>query len=264
MDFESEPIYFFMGWFACKTTLIWPVCVQFGALNNLSKYPVKLCQAFADAIVPIWKEAFASITDPIYHSVIVNQNFHLERILFRPDMTLRDWPGVKTSSIYQSTIQPHQFPYYVVRLFIAVIKLSIGCILVWFSAKYPELHGKACSAVRWIRSEWDNCMSPGRRMGHSSAALSAGVMGGSIGRASDSRSKGPRFESRQEHKKKIVSFSESRILCWLAVGVPNPRVVTHAQEWSRTHVLGPVVHVRVRWNTETRNAWPRCNLLQGG
>ena len=32
---------------------------------------------------------------------------------------------------------------------------------------------------------------------------SSGWQGGSIGRASDSRSKGPRFESRQEHKTKM-------------------------------------------------------------
>ena len=34
----------------------------------------------------------------------------------------------------------------------------------------------------------------------------------------------------------ILSFSESKILCWLAVGVPNPCVYAHAQEWSHTHV----------------------------
>ena len=43
-------------------------------------------------------------------------------------------------------------------------------------------------------------------------------------------------------KNKFVSFSKSK-MCWLAVSVPNPRVYTHAQEWSRTHIKCPAVHV---------------------
>ena len=37
-------------------------------------------------------------------------------------------------------------------------------------------------------------------------------------------------------KRNMWFFSESKIMCWLAVGVPNPHVYMHAQEWSRTHV----------------------------
>ena len=75
-------------------------------------------------------------------------------------------------------------------------------------------------------------------------AATEGWLGGSavrasiwIGRGSASRRiagcngfHDPRFESHQERKKNICSesFSESRMLCWLAVGVPNPRVYTHA------------------------------------
>ena len=53
-----------------------------------------------------------------------------------------------------------------------------------------------------------------------------------------------KFESRQEHKN-IFEFFQSKMLCWLAVGVPNPCVYTRAQEWSRMHVKlkDPVVHV---------------------
>ena len=54
------------------------------------------------------------------------------------------------------------------------------------------------------------------------------------------RSKGLGFEpARQEHKT-TVSFSESKRLCCLAVGVPNPRVYTHAYERpGATHVKDP-------------------------
>ena len=43
----------------------------------------------------------------------------------------------------------------------------------------------------------------------------------------------PEFESRkarQEHKENVVSFSESKMLCWLAVDVPNPRPRTHVKD----------------------------------
>ena len=49
-----------------------------------------------------------------------------------------------------------------------------------------------------------------------------------------------------------LTFSFVRLWCWLVIGVPNPRVYTHATEWSRTHVKDLVVHVRVRRITETR------------
>ena len=61
--------------------------------------------------------------------------------------------------------------------------------------------------------------------------------GGSVGRASDSRSKDWRFEPRlrQEQKQKIVSFSRVKNV-----------VLTRcrcAQKWLRTHVKDPAVHV---------------------
>ena len=56
------------------------------------------------------------------------------------------------------------------------------------------------------------------------------VWGGSVGRASDWRSKDPMFEPRQEHKKTMaIVFSESKMLCWLAVRVPNPRIKLYAR-----------------------------------
>ena len=81
-----------------------------------------------------------------------------------------------------------------------------------------------------------------------------GWLGGSVGRALNSRSKYPGFKPGpvRSTRKMCERFSESKMLCWLAVGVPNPRVYTHSYEWSRTHVKDHVIHVRVRWITETR------------
>ena len=42
-----------------------------------------------------------------------------------------------------------------------------------------------------------------------------------------------------------TDLTESKMFCWLAVGVRSPRVYTQTQEWSRTHVKDPVFHVRV-------------------
>ena len=55
------------------------------------------------------------------------------------------------------------------------------------------------------------------------------------------------------------------VICFLrlSVGEPNPRVYTRAHEWSRTHAKYPVVHVSVRWITETRKD-PACTFLTGG
>ena len=39
----------------------------------------------------------------------------------------------------------------------------------------------------------------------------------------------PQFKPRQEYKKNVWVFFESKMLCWLAVGVPNPRVYTYAR-----------------------------------
>ena len=66
--------------------------------------------------------------------------------------------------------------------------------------------------------------------------LSPTHKGGSVGRASDSRSKHPRFKPRLCQGMMVRStrticdcFSESKMLCWLAVCVPNPQVYnTHA------------------------------------
>ena len=44
---------------------------------------------------------------------------------------------------------------------------------------------------------------------------------------------------------------------------PNPCVYTHSQKWSCTHVKDPVVHVRIRWISETRRD-SACALLTGG
>ena len=51
--------------------------------------------------------------------------------------------------------------------------------------------------------------------------------------------------------RKALSFSKSKRLCGLAVGVPNPCVYTQTYERPCTHVMGPVAHVRVRWIMET-------------
>ena len=43
-------------------------------------------------------------------------------------------------------------------------------------------------------------------------------------------------------QEKLIFFSESKRLCCLAVGVPNPRVYTHADERPCTHITDHVVH----------------------
>ena len=52
--------------------------------------------------------------------------------------------------------------------------------------------------------------------------------------------------------RKTLSFSESKRLCRLAVGVPNLHVYTQAYERPRAHVKNSVVHVRVWWIMETK------------
>ena len=68
------------------------------------------------------------------------------------------------------------------------------------------------------------------------SCIKLGLQGGSIGRALDSIFSDPRFEPQQEHKKKTVSFSESKMLCRLAVGCAQPlcvyarmRIITYAR-----------------------------------
>ena len=56
-----------------------------------------------------------------------------------------------------------------------------------------------------------------------------------------------------------MNFSKSKRLCWLAVGVPNLCVYTHAYKRPCTHIEDPVVHVRVWWIIETRKkTTPAC------
>ena len=76
-------------------------------------------------------------------------------------------------------------------------------------------------------------------------------VGRSVVRALDWWSKGRGLESRQEHKKNWV-FRVKKLF-WLAVGVPNPRVYTHAYERPCTHVKDPVVQVSVWWIMDTWN-----------
>ena len=94
--------------------------------------------------------------------------------------------------------------------------------------------------------------------------VKTGSRGTSVGRASDLRSKDRRFEPCvcvRSTRKICESFSQSKALCWFAVGVPNPHVYTHAYSWSRcTHVKDPVVRVRVWWIMETRKD-PACALI---
>ena len=71
----------------------------------------------------------------------------------------------------------------------------------------------------------------------------------------------PRVRIPSGAQETIVSFSESKMLCWVALGVPNLRVYTHAQEWSRTHVEDRVAHVRVRRITETRKNPARTLII---
>ena len=51
--------------------------------------------------------------------------------------------------------------------------------------------------------------------------------GDSAGRASDLRIDDLRFKPLSGAQEKLVSFVKSKMLCWLAVGVPNPRLYTH-------------------------------------
>ena len=78
-------------------------------------------------------------------------------------------------------------------------------------------------------------------------------MGRSIGRASDSRPKDPRFECRQEHKKNVTSFPSQKCCADSLSVCPMPvRIRMHKNDHVRTYVKDPVVHVRVRWIPKTR------------
>ena len=91
--------------------------------------------------------------------------------------------------------------------------------------------------------------------------------GGSVGRASDSRSTDRSLQESSSvsgaHEQIVRVFSSKKCCACadsLSVSVPNPRVYTHAYERSRTHVKDPVVHVKVRWIMETRKS-PACTLM---
>ena len=81
---------------------------------------------------------------------------------------------------------------------------------------------------------------------------------GSVGRASDSRSKDRRFKSRlrhEEHKKKLWEFFRVKnvVLTHCQCSQP-PCVYTRIRmiTYTLTHFKDPVVHVRVWWVTETQ------------
>ena len=63
------------------------------------------------------------------------------------------------------------------------------------------------------------------------------LQGGSIGRASDSRFNDTRFEPRQEHKEKFVSFSESNIIIIIIT------VLIWRPSWSSDHSRRTLTHV---------------------
>ena len=45
----------------------------------------------------------------------------------------------------------------------------------------------------------------------------------------DNNNKKKKKKKKKKNNQTFVSFSESKMLCWLAVGVPNSRVYTHVQ-----------------------------------
>ena len=114
---------------------------------------------------------------------------------------------------------------------------------------------------------WTSCFRFGLKWNLWIYEMKSGWRGGSIGRALGGlkRSKGPRFESRQEHKN-TASFSESKMLCWLHVVdvPPTPLCIrTHKNDHVGTLKILSVVHIRVRWITDTQKD-PACSLLTGG
>ena len=54
-------------------------------------------------------------------------------------------------------------------------------------------------------------------------------------RTRDPKTEGSNLACVRSTRQMCESFPESRMLCWLSVGVPNLLVYTHAKEWSRTH-----------------------------
>ena len=66
-------------------------------------------------------------------------------------------------------------------------------------------------------------------------------------------------------QEKLVRVNLSKKCCADSLSVcPTPGgMYTHACEWSHMHVKDPVLHVRVRWITETLKV-QTCTLLTGG
>ena len=114
----------------------------------------------------------------------------------------------------------------------------------WNFVRLKVINGNLPSGTLW------KCIAP-----HLLHILGWG--GGSSSRALDSDPKTQGSNPIRKTRTICESFFESKLLCWLAVGVPNPCVYTHAQEWSHTHVKDPVIHVGVWLITETRKD-PAC------
>ena len=85
---------------------------------------------------------------------------------------------------------------------------------------------------------------------------------GSVGRASDLRSKDLRFEPCQEHKKNVKVFPSQKCCADSLSACPTPECIrTHKNDHVRTlRVLQPMS--RVQWITETRKD-PACTSRTG-
>ena len=86
-----------------------------------------------------------------------------------------------------------------------------------------------------------------------------GGRGGSIGRASTGDSK-TRELNPVRSTRKHVDVSESK--CCADSSVCPTTAYARILEWSRTHVINPVVHVRLRWITNTRKHFTQENTHQ--
>ena len=80
-----------------------------------------------------------------------------------------------------------------------------------------------------------------------------GDMVAQLVRASCSRPGDPEVWTRirNTRRRKSEFFPLKNVVCWLAVGVPNPRVCMHTWEWSFTHVKDPDKQtVNSKWLTD--------------
>ena len=110
---------------------------------------------------------------------------------------------------------------------------------------------KALMMIPWLRTSDDDVVDIWNGIN-----TPTGWRGCSIGRASDSRIKGPRFESRQEHKKNVLYFPSQKC-CADSLSVCLSSVCI--REWSRTHVKDRVVHVR-GWRKHDKSQHTLCLL----